>query len=163
MSKILGNGGLVLLGLVVVVLVLLRFLGYEPRDQSPGLWVTGELVTDPVTDWSFTDDVTEIFVQTRSRILIPHSVTTYCTVHDGELYVFAAYYEGGTFPEERAWNRNVMRAPRARLKIGDRLYDRALRHVTDPALRTAVHASAEAKYPQWTSPGLQDVHMFVVS
>ena len=29
--------------------------GFGPHDRTPGLWLTGNLVTTPVTDWSFTD------------------------------------------------------------------------------------------------------------
>ena len=148
--------------IVVVGLVSLRLLGYEPRDLRAGLWLTGEQVTEPVTDWSFTDDHHEIFVQTRTRYLIPHSVTTYCVFYDGDLYLFSAYYQGGVFPDERSWNRNVVRDPRVRLKIGERLFDQTVRHVTDADTRAAVHANAVAKYPQWTSPGLENVHILRV-
>ena len=143
-------------------LLSLRLLGYEPSDRRPGLWLAGDLVTEAVTDWSFTEDHQEIFVQTRTPFLIPHSVTTYCTVYDGDLYLFSAYYDGGMFPDGRAWNRNVMRDPRVRLKIGDRLFDQTVSHVTDADTRDAVHASAVAKYPEWSSPGLENVHILLV-
>jgi len=154
--------GIVPLLIVAGTLVSLRVVGYEPRDQSPGLWLSGDRVTEPITDWSFTEDHEEILVQTRTPYLVPHSVTTYCTVHDGDLYLFSAYYEGGTFPDERGWNRNVMRDPRVRLKIGDRLFDQTVSHVTDAETREAVHTSFVAKYPEWSSPGLENVHMLLV-
>ncbi len=155
--------GVALVALVAGAVVLFVIVvGVEPRDQSPGLWLSGERVTEPVTDWSFTDDYEEIFVQTRSPYLVPHSVTTYCALYDGDLYLFSAYYEGGVFPDARAWNRNVMRDPRVRLKIGGQLFDRTVRHVTDAATRQAVHERFIAKYPQWTSPGLDNVHFLLV-
>ena len=154
--------GVALLIILTGTLASLRVLGFEPHDTRPGLWLTGERVTEPVTDWSFTQDHQEIFIQTRTRWLIPHSVTAYCAVYDGELYLFSAYYQGGEFPDGRAWNRNVMRDPRVRLQIGDRLFDRTLRHVTDSATRAEVHASFVDKYPQWSSPGLQNVHILRV-
>ena len=155
-------GGVALIAVVLVGLAGLRIVGLEPKDQRPGLWLRGERATEPVTDWSFTNDHDEIFVQTRTRHLIPHSVTTYCAVHEGELFLFSAYYQGGDFPDARAWNRNAMRDPRIRLKIGDRLFDRTVTHVVDPDLREAVHARFVAKYPQWSSPGLENVHFFRV-
>ena len=161
MKKIAKMAGLALLLIVGVTLVSLRLLGYEPSDQRPGLWLTGDRVTEPVTDWSFTEDHQEIFVQTRTPYLIPHSVTTYCAVYEGDLYLFSAYYQGGVFPDERGWNRNVMRDPRVRLKIGDRVFDQTLSHVTDAETREAVHASAVAKYQQWSSPGLENVHILM--
>ena len=140
----------------------LRLLGFEPTDQRPGLWLTGDRVNEPVTDWSFTENHREIFVQTHTPYLVAHSVTTYCTVYEGELYLFSAYYQGGVFPDERGWNRNVMRDPRVRLKIGDRLFDQTVSHVTDPGTREAVHTSFAAKYSEWSSPGLENVHMLLV-
>ncbi len=153
------------IALVLVVgggLVSLRLLGYEPSDLRPGLWLTGDRVAEPVTDWSFTEDHQEIFVQTRTPYLIPHSVTTYCAFYEGDLYLFSAYYQGGVFPDERGWNRNVMRDPRVRLKIGDRLFDQTVSHVTDAETHEAVHASFVAKDPEWSSPGLENVHILLV-
>ena len=162
MKKAAKTIGIALALIVVGTLVSFRLLGYEPGDQRPGLWLSGERVTEPITDWSFTADHEEIFVQTRTLYLLPHSVTTYCTFFDGDLYLFSAYYQGGTFPDERGWNRNVMRDSRVRLKIGDRLFDQTVRLVTDADTRAAVHANAVAKYPEWSSPGLENVHMLLV-
>ena len=55
-----------------------------------------------------------------------------------------------------------MRDPRVRLKIGDRISDQTVSHVTDAETREAVHASAVAKYQQWTSTGLENVHILLV-
>ena len=162
MKKVAKRVGITLLLIVAGALVSLRVLGYEPRDQRPGLWLAGERVTEPVTDWSFTDNHEEIFVQTRTPYLIPHSVTGYCAVHDGDLYLFSAYYQGGVFPDERSWNRNVMRDSRVRLKIGDRVFDQTVSHVTDTETRAEVHESFVAKYPEWSSPGLENVHILLV-
>ena len=153
--------GMALLVVVGGGLASLRLLGYEPSDQRPGLWLTGDRVTEPVTDWAFTEDHLEIFVQTRTPYLIPHSVTTYRAFYEDDLYLFSAYYQGGVFPEERGWNRNVMRDPRVRLKIGDRLFDQTVSHVPDPETRDVGHANAGAKYSQGTSPGLENVHILL--
>ena len=162
MKKIAKTVGIILPLILAGALVSLRFFGYEPRDLRPGLWLDGDRVTEAVTDWSFTEDHQEIFVQTRTPYLIPHSVTTYCAFFEGDLYLFSAYYQGGTFPDERGWNRNVMRDNRVRLKIGDLLFDQTVSHVTDADTRAAVHANAVAKYPEWSSPGLENVHILLV-
>jgi hypothetical protein len=65
--KIVG-GILVCLALLLVVL---RITGLNPHDRIPGLWLTGDLVTTPVADWSFTDEVPNIKLQTRSRFQHP--------------------------------------------------------------------------------------------
>ncbi len=160
--KILKIVGLGTAAALVLALVSLRLVGLNPQDQRPGLWLSGELVTAPVIDWSFTDDHIEIFVQTNTRYGIPHSVTTYCTDYNGDFYLFSAYYGGGTFPDDRGWNRNVMRDPRVRIKIGESLYDQQLSYVSDESLRMAVHEELVAKYPQWNSPGLENVYIFKV-
>jgi hypothetical protein len=124
-------------------------LACEPRDRRPGLWLSGELVEEPVPDWSFTDAVQEIFVETRTWYGIPHSVTTVCAAHDGALYVPSVYFEGGEFPEARFWHRNVAGDPRVRLEIRDRIYERKAVLVRDPAEREAVLEAFARKYPFW--------------
>lgn len=162
MKRLLKWFALATTALLVTVFVSLRIFGLEPQDQRPGLWLPGELVQEPVLDWSFTDEHEEIFVQTNTVYGIPHSVTTYSTDYSGDFYLFSAYYGGGNFPEDRGWNRNVMRDPRVRIKIGERLYDRSLTYIEEEALRVAVHEELEAKYPAWSSPGLDNVYLFRV-
>ena len=123
--------------------------GCEPQDRRPGLWLSGELVQGPVTDWSFTHEITEIFVETRTWYGIPHSVTTVCVAHDGALYVPSIYFEGGEFPDARFWNRNVVRDPRVRLGIGGRIYERRAVLVEDPAEWNAVLAAFGRKSSFW--------------
>src|ERR1700751_6312233 len=83
----------------VVLLVALSITGLEPRQRTPGLWLKGNLVTTPITDWSFTDQVSTVEVQTRSRFLIPHSVTTYCVCYNGRLYLDSFYPPGVEYPQ----------------------------------------------------------------
>ncbi|HEU4439480.1 MAG TPA: hypothetical protein VFT36_09515, partial [Methylomirabilota bacterium] len=108
---------------LVAGLVVLRVVGLEPRERTPGLWLTGEVVSAPVSDWSFTDRYQTIAVQTRSWYGLPHSVTVTCTALDGRLYLTSNYPPGLEFPRDRRWNANVMRDPHVRLKVGSRVYD----------------------------------------
>src|ERR1700676_14416 len=128
--KIVG-GILVCLALLLAVL---RITGLNPHDGIPGLWLTGDLVTTPVADWSFTDKVPTIKLQTQSRFLLPHSVTINCLAYKGQLYVSSTHPAGAP----RSWDENVMRDPHVRIKIGDKLYDRTLVLVTDPAEKDGV-------------------------
>ena len=162
MGKIFQIGGISLIVITLFTILSLLIVGYEPQDQSPGLWLTGELATEPVADWSFTEQHGEIFVQTRSPWFIPHSVTTYCATYNDSFYLFSAYYGGGDFPDLRRWNKNVVRDPRVRLKIGDQLFDQTLSYINDESIRTPVHQAFVDKYPQWASPGLENVHIFQV-
>ncbi len=50
MKKIAKTAGITVLLIVGVAYVSLRLFGYEPSDQRPGLWLTGDRVTEPVTD-----------------------------------------------------------------------------------------------------------------
>ena len=140
-----------IVGTIVICLVLalavLRTTGLNPHGRTPGLWLTGHLVTTPVTDWSFTDKILTDEVQTRSWYLIPHSVTTYCVSYNGRLYLDSIYRGKIEYPHGRSWNENVARDPHVRIKLGDQLYDRTLVYVTDPAEREAVLQAKEKKYP----------------
>ena len=137
---------------LVVLLVVARITGFEPSQRRPGLWLKGDLVTTPVTDWSFTDQVPNLKIQTNTWYGIPHSVTINCVSYKGQLYLDSFYAAGLTYPHGRSWNENVARDPHVRLKIGDKLYDRTLALVTDPAETAAVNAAKEKKYPTLKLP-----------
>ena len=152
--KILGG----ILGCLALVLGVLRITGLNPHDGIPGLWLTGDLVTAPVADWSFTDQVPTIKLQTQGRFLLPHSVTINCVAYMGQLYVTSTY--SGRTP--RSWNVNVMRDPHVRIKIGDKLYDRSLVVVTDPAERQGLLEAKAKKYPKLKTPANASINVFHV-
>jgi F420H(2)-dependent quinone reductase len=147
------GGILVFLALLLVVL---RITGLNPHDRIPGLWLTGDLVTTPVTDWSFTDQVPTIKLQTQSQFLLPHSVTINCVAYNGQLYVTSTYPAG----PPRSWVANVMRDPHVRVKIEDKLYDRTAVTVTDPQEIAGVLQAKTKKYPQLKTPANATVHVF---
>ena len=120
-----------------------------PKDRRPGLWLSGSEVAEAVTDWSFSDAHDEVFVETRSWYLIPHSVTTVCAAVGDRLYVPSLYLEGGSFPDARRWNRNIVRDPRVRIQIGEKIYPRQAALVTDQTERNEVLGAFAAKYPFW--------------
>ena len=155
-------GSVLVVGLVLAIVVL-RVAGLDPKERRSGLWLSGHLVTTPVTDWSFTDKYPTIFVETRTWYGIPHSVTTSCVSHDGRLYLTSVYREGAQFPGDKFWNRNMVRDPHVRLKIGKQLYDRTLSLVTDAAERQAVLQSKQKKYPRQQVSDKSTVYVFAVS
>jgi hypothetical protein len=142
----------VILVCLALLLVVARITGFEPDARRPGLWLKGELVTTPVADWSFTDKIQNIKIQTNTWYLLPHSVTINCVSYKGQLYLDSFYAAGLTYPHGRSWNENVARDPHVRLKIGDKLYDRTLALVTDPAEQEAVNAAKFKKYPDLKLP-----------
>ena len=155
-------GSVLVVGLVLAIVVL-RVVGLDPKERRPGLWLSGHVVTTPVTDWSFTDKYPTIFVETRTWYGIPHSVTTSCVSHDGRLYLTSVYRDGAQFPGDKVWNRNMVRDPHVRLKIGDQLYDRTLSLVTDAAERQAVLQSKQKKYPRQRVSDKSTTYVFAVS
>ncbi len=159
MKRLFIIGGSSSLAFLILGLILVRAMGFEPRDRSPGLWLSGEVVTTPVTDWSFTDQIEHVYVETRTWYSIPHSVTTYCTTYNGELYLTSTYPRAAEFPGDRSWNHNVVRDPHVRLKIGDRIYERLVSLVTDPAEKTAVLDSKAKKYPDLRRAEEDRVHV----
>jgi hypothetical protein len=147
-----------ILACLVLLLVVLRITGLNPHDRIPGLWLTGELVTTPVADWSFLDNVPNIKIQTQSQFLLPHSVTINCLANKGQFYV-SSTLPGGI---RRSWDANVMRDPHVRIKIGDKLYDRTLVLVTDPAEKDALVQIREKKY-QLKVPAGSSIDVFHVT
>ena len=149
-------GGIVVC--LVILLVVLRITGLEPHNRTPGLWLKGNVVTTPVTDWSFTDQVPNIKLQTESWYGLPHSVTIDCVSYDGRLYV-SSVLPAGT---QHAWNENAMRDPHVRIKIGNDVYDRTLSLVTDPAEQHAVLQARSKKYPRLKVPPNATINIFRV-
>ena len=134
MKTLLKVAGAILVCLVLLLLVL-RITGLDPKGLRPGLWLRGDLVTTPVADWSFADKIQTIQLQTRTWYLLPHSVNIGCAYYNGHLYVGSIYMRPGV---KYRWNADVIRDPRVRLKIGNQLYDRTLSYVTDPAEKVGV-------------------------
>lgn len=130
-----------LVGLAIVALLV---AGCGPIGPFPGGRLRGEVVVDPVTDWSFTDEHTTIAVETRPSF--PHSVTTICFVHEGNLYV------PSLDPRGKKWPYYLLENPNVRLKIGDKVYPGRAVRVTDLDVQT-VRASASKKYPQLAEQG----------
>jgi hypothetical protein len=149
---------------LVLLLVVLRFTGFEPKDcltasslacRAPGLWLRGEPVTTPVTDWSFTEKIQSVKVQTQTPLLLPYSVSAWCAVYNGNLYLTS--YRG------RRWVEDIIRDPHVRLKIGDGLFDRTFSLIDDPAEKAAVLQAKGKKYPQWKVPSVSTATVFRVN
>jgi hypothetical protein len=121
----------------------------------PGLWLKGDSVTTPVTDWSFTDQIPQIKIQTQTPFLLPHSVIIWCAVYNGNLYVTS--YRG------RQWVENIVRDPHVRLKIADKVFDRTLSIVNDPVEKAGVLQAKGRKYPQWKVPAVAAATVFSVN
>ena len=149
-------GLLLVVALVVVSLVTLRVTGLEPRyidprtpafvesdrTAGPGLWLTGEVVREAVTNWDWVSDVNDpirgssIMLETRTWYGIPHSVTVNAVPRGEELYLSGSE-QGARLEKEfpyskRSWT-NIERDPRIRMKIDGKIYEATVALVADRA------------------------------
>ena len=125
----------------------------QPSDTRPGLWLSGEVVTQPVADWSFTNDVEEIFIETNPWYGMPHSTTIWCVVFEGTLYI------GSYGGNKKFWENNLAEDAEARLGISRKLYEVATTAVADKELSANLDLTYNTKYdmaevfgneiPQW--------------
>ena len=153
-----GKLGKALLGvgfLLFGALLILRVTGLDPeymdytteeynqrgRMTLPGLWLSGELVREPVTDWSWVSDVSHpqrgntIMLETRTWYGIPYSVTILPTPRGDRLYIGGSARDARLereFPDYKQWWANVERDPRVRLKIDGKIYEMTAALVSDP-------------------------------
>ena len=154
MTRTVKIGGALVVGVFVLALLTLRLVGYEPqyldpsgeefarnnRIARPGLWLTGEVVREVVTDWDFVNHLDDperrdtVMVETRTWYGIPHSVTIGIVGRDDKLYIHARSDERRMqtpFPHDKYWTQNVSRDPRVRLKIDDKIYEATVALMTD--------------------------------
>ena len=146
--------GLIIVTLAALALITLRVTGLEPqyvdpaspefaasnRTAWPGLWLAGEVVDRPVTDWDFINQVdhpvkgNSIMLETRTWYGIPHSVTVNARPRGDKLYLSGS--EQGArldkeFPYSKAWWANIERDPRIRMKIDGKIYEAPVALVQD--------------------------------
>ena len=112
----------------------------QPKDTRPGFWLSGERADDLIQDWRFTDEVEEIFIETRTWYGFRHSTTIWCVELDGRLYV-------GSYDDDvKFWERNLERNPEARLRIEGRIYDVTVTPVANAELDRKLDERYATKY-----------------
>ncbi len=136
-----------------ILTLIISISACQPADETPGFWLNGEVVEHTVDDWTFTNSVEEIFIQTKTWYLLPHSTTIWCGEMSGELYV------GSYADEQKYWESNVLLNPDARLQINGLLYDVSVTPVSDTLAIANLDVRYAAKYnmaevfgenlPQW--------------
>ena len=147
--------GLLVVGVLMVgTLLTLRVTGLAPghpsaeeyvkasRSARPGLWLTGEVVHEAVTNWDWVEQFSDPFsknateLETRTWYGIPHSVTVLLVPRGDKLYLQSSaqtFRLNKKFPYGKAWWRNVERDPRVRLKIGGKIYEMTVVLIQDRA------------------------------
>lgn len=118
---------------VLVAIVAAAFAGWLafsaicPCERTPGGWLFGDVVEEPVTDWRFANDVPLCEIQVYRWGTLPHSITLNCmATADGALYLSCAGCDG------KVWSSAALADPRARLRLGERVYPVRLERVEDP-------------------------------
>jgi hypothetical protein len=97
--------------LLAGTLASLAFACGGPFLVFPGGELRGQLVAEPVSDWSFVDST---FVDLEVRPDDPYSVELNYVVRDGRLYIDPA--------EGRRWLEYLREDDRVRVRFGDRIY-----------------------------------------
>jgi hypothetical protein len=82
-----------------------------PMLVFPGGELSGEVVAEPVEDWSFVNDR---FVDLETRPEDPYSVELNYFVREGQLYIVPAV--------GRTWFDHIRADPHVRVRFGDRIY-----------------------------------------
>ncbi len=125
---------------LVLLAISMLAVGCEPKDVRPGFWLGGEDVSSRVEDWQFTDQIDEVFIQTRSWYDIPHSTTIWCAHVADELYI------GSYGEDKKLWEINVLRDNRARIRISGKIYDVTVTKLDDATQRHVVGMAYQRKY-----------------
>lgn len=118
-------GSLLTLLVIAAVIGFLGYFFYCPCERSPGGYLLGDVVEQPVEDWSFANEVALCQVQV-SRGFLPHSINLNCMADQGDLFLSCASCEG------KAWSTAALQDPEARLRIGEAVYPVRLRRVEEP-------------------------------
>lgn len=96
---------------IAAVLIALALGCGGPFIVFPGGKLKGEVVSEPVSDWSF---VESWFLDLETRPADPYSVELNYFVRDGQLYIDPA--------EGRRWFEHIREDPRVRARFGSKIY-----------------------------------------
>lgn len=116
---------------IILLMVLLPTLvGMGPWGRLPGGILAGEEVNTPVNDWSFVANHNLCALEVRPAY--PHSITVSCWNVGKDLYIGCMNCEG------KSWSSIIVKQPRARVRIGDKVY---------PVLAKGIESREEMQIP----------------
>ena len=145
-------GSLVLL--IGIALIGARFADGPIAIIAGGPFTSGELVTGPEPDWSFTRDIQEVEFQLVDP---PRSRTTWILEHEGRIFIPCGYMTTRWGKIWKQWPLEALEDGRAILRIGDKLYERALVRIEDGPLLAPLTAELGRKYTRVAGVGPEAV------
>lgn len=109
----------VILGVIgLVAIIYLRLFTGGPVSYIGGGWLRGELVTEPVEDWSFIPEQ-QHYLDVESRAgWLPYSARPWFMVHEQQLYLLLPSLFGD------ALTRRIAEDPSLRVRVEGRIYPR---------------------------------------
>lgn len=119
-------------------------LACRPIGPIPGGRLSGEIVTDPVADWSFASEAETLQLETRPDD--PYSVNVWFVAQGSSLWVAAG---GG---EKSRWVQNAGGDSRVRLRIDGKIYERMAVRVSEQTDLDAIVALYGTKYQYERDP-----------
>ncbi len=153
---------LVLYGLLAALLLAgVVYARTCPCDRIPGLWVAGETVNEPVTDWSFANDAGLCQVQVSG--VLPHAVTLNCMADEQRLFLSCSNCAGKT------WSSYALANPNGFIKIGEFRYPVLVTRVLEETqldkawaarLRKVVRDKGRPRPSHWWSFELQSAKKY---
>ncbi len=135
--KIIKGVGAVL-AIIAVFLGAAYLLRGDPIGPIAGKQLAGTELPRPYS-WNICNNYDTVAVETNPDA--PYSVTTWCVVVSGVLYIPSS--DGAS----RTWTQNVIANPNIRIKIGERIYPAKATRVTDIAPKVFRDAILD-KYPE---------------
>ena len=119
------------------VVVLAFVLGCGPLVMVPGGELSGTVKPVP-SDWSFTDAVDTVQLETRPED--PYSVNVWGVAAGDAFYIASGRGESAT------WAKHIAADPRVRLRVGEDLYELSAVRTADEGELDAFIAAAKKKY-----------------
>ena len=145
-AKRIGKTLLKILGTLALALWTFLFVASfqdGPIEIAPGgAFTSGQLITDE-PDWSFAKDLSNVEFQTMNPI---SSRTTFIMIHDNRVFIPSGYMTTWWGKIWKQWPYQVIKDPRAILRIDGKLYKRELVRITDDLVLPSVMAELSRKY-----------------
>lgn len=117
---------------------------YCPCERTPGGWLLGTEVSEPVSDWSFANRVPLCQIQVAGWL--PHSVNLNCMSASGKLYLSCSSCEG------KRWSTYALANPNGRIRLNGSVYPVTLTRVEDPEVLDEAWRARAAKVGRDSTP-----------